>query len=127
MTACPLLEPQAFEVSIPIRTVSELNAREHHMARHRRRQREKRAVYLPVLAALRKHGVTAPCSVKLTRVAPSNGLDQDNLVSSMKSVIDAIAKALGVDDRDKRITWSYDQRRGKPKQYAVEVRVVAIG
>ena len=127
MTACPLLEPQAFEVSIPIRTVSELNAREHHMARHRRRQREKRAVYLPVLAALRKHGVAVPCSVMLTRVAPSNGLDQDNLVSSMKATVDAIAAALGVDDRSPQVAWSYDQRRGKPRQWAVEVRVVSLG
>jgi len=31
---------------------------------------------------------------------------------------------LGIDDRDPRVTWTYAQRRGKPKQYAVEVEVI---
>jgi hypothetical protein len=127
MTAQPSPAPRSFEVTIRIKTVSELNAREHHMARHRRRQKEKRAVGLVVSAHIRRHGIKVPCSVTLTRCAPSSGLDQDNLVSSMKSAIDAIAAALEVDDRDERITWDYRQRRGKPREYAVDVKVVANG
>lgn len=64
-----------------------------------------------------------PATVKLTRVAPSNGLDDDNLRGALKSVRDGIADALGVDDRDPRVTWEYDQRRGKPREYAVEVEI----
>lgn len=64
-----------------------------------------------------------PCTVTLTRIAPSNGLDSDNLLSSMKGCRDQVAAWLGVDDRDPRVTWAYDQRRGKSKQYAVEVAV----
>lgn len=63
----------------------------------------------------------------MTRVAPSKGLDFDNLVSSAKACRDGIADALGVDDADARVTWHYAQRRGKPREYAVEVRVVANG
>lgn len=127
MTAQPSPEPKSFEVTIPIKTVSELNAREHHMARYRRRKKEKQAVGLVVRTYLRRTGIAVPCAVTLTRCAPSTGLDQDNLVSSMKATVDAIATALGVDDRSPLVTWAYAQRRGKPKQYAVDVRVVANG
>lgn len=126
MTAQPSPDPRSFEVTIPIKTVSELNAREHYMQRAKRRKREKSFVYVYVLP-LRQTGITAPCAVTLTRVAPSRGLDQDNLVSSMKAAIDAIASVLGIDDRDPRVTWSYLQRRGKPREYAVDVKVVANG
>lgn len=59
-----------------------------------------------------------PCTVVLTRVAPSNGLDTDNLAGALKGCRDAVAHWLGVDDRDPRIVWAYDQRRGP---WAVEV------
>jgi hypothetical protein len=60
--------------------------------------------------------------ITLTRIAPRK-LDTDNLVSACKGVRDGIADTLGVDDGDERITWKYAQRKGKPKQYAVEVEV----
>jgi hypothetical protein len=58
-----------------------------------------------------------------TRVAPGNGLDSDNLPVSMKHVRDGIADAMGVDDRDERVTWEYAQERGKPGEYKVKVDV----
>lgn len=48
----------------------------------------------------------------MTRVAPSNGLDCDSLPASCKGIRDQIAQWLGVDDRDKRVRWVYEQRRG---------------
>lgn len=36
-------------------------------------------------------------------------LDSDNLQSSLKALRDAVAEWLGVDDRDKRVTWEYGQ------------------
>jgi hypothetical protein len=35
-----------------------------------------------------------------------------------------VADALGIDDRDPRVTWRYDQRRGKRGQYAVEITII---
>lgn len=113
-------------VSIPIRTVSETNMREHHMARHRRRKGQRQTAGLVLLGALRAEGVKAPCGVLLTRVAPSGGLDGDNLVSSLKAVRDGVADALGLDDADPRITWAYEQRRGKRGEYAVIIRVSEV-
>lgn len=61
-----------------------------------------------------------PCTVLLVRVAPSDGLDSDNLQGSLKACRDGVADWLGVDDRDPRVAWRYDQRRGP---WAVEVEI----
>jgi len=51
-----------------------------------------------------------PLTVTVTRVAPGRGLDpHDNLPGACKHVVDAIAAWIGIDDRDPRITWRYDQ------------------
>jgi hypothetical protein len=65
--------------------------------------------------------IPLPLVVTLTRVAPSNGLDGDNLQGSLKACRDGVADWLGVDDRDPRVTWLYEQRRGK--EWSVEVHV----
>lgn len=63
-----------------------------------------------------------PRTVTLTRIAPSAGLDSDALPASLKSVRDAIALALGVDDGPRGpITWLYAQARGRAGEYAVHV------
>lgn len=111
------------DVPIPgLRTVCELNAHEHWRVRHRRSVHQKsvvgvvlRRTVAPQMMAL------APLLVTLTRIAPSNGLDLgDNLNSSQKHVRDAVAALLGVDDRDPRVTWAYDQARGP---WGVRVRI----
>jgi hypothetical protein len=66
-----------------------------------------------------------PCRVHVRRVAPSSGLDpHDGLPGALKAVVDGVADALGLaSDRDPRVTWTYDQRRGVPGEYAVELEV----
>lgn len=62
--------------------------------------------------------------VTVVRIAASNGLDpHDGLPAACKPVVDAVADALGIDDRDPRVGWCYEQRRGK--RYGVEIRVEA--
>jgi hypothetical protein len=112
---------------VPVRTVSETNAREHWAKRHKRRAGIRTAVGLVVAGALAGSKVSAPCEVQLTRHAPSAGLDDDNLVSSLKSARDAVADALGVNDRDPRITWRYAQTRSKAGKWAVEVAIIRGG
>ena len=54
-----------------------------------------------------------PCTVVLTRSAPSNGLDSDDLQGSLKGVRDQVAHWLGVDDRDSvQVHYTYAQVRG---------------
>ena len=108
------------EFTIPIQTVSGMNAREHYMARARRVKRERESVAWWVA---RRTTPATPCTVTLTRLAPSNGLDDDNLASSMKGVRDELARWIGIDDRSALVQWRYEQARSKV--YGVIVRVAA--
>jgi hypothetical protein len=107
---------------VPLRTSPGGNNREHHMARARRVKRERTAVAWALLPA--KERPPLPVVVTLERRAPSNGLDDDNLTQSLKPVRDQVAVWLGVDDRDPRVTWLYEQRRDK--LWSVGIRVEAL-
>lgn len=97
-------------IEIPLRTGSGLNGREHPMARSRRVKAERDCVHWMLLGKPRPE---LPCVVTLTRVAPSAGLDDDNLVGSLKAVRDQVAAWLGVDDRDRQtVRYRYEQARG---------------
>ncbi len=105
---------------LPLRIVSTANLREHWTARGRRSATHRHTARL----ALRQHQVpnSGPLTITLTRIAPRN-LDSDNLAISFKAVRDGVADFLGVDDGHKSLTWLYDQRKGKPGQYAAEVTI----
>lgn len=107
-------------VLLPIKAVSVLNAREHWRARAARAKVHRATAYTLMRAAALGHEV--PCAVTMTRIAP-RALDGDNLQASAKACRDGIADWLKVNDNDPRVTWQYAQRRGEPKQYAVEIRV----
>jgi len=85
------------------------NAREVWQARTNRVKKERKttAGYLKF-----SKKPETPCSVVLVRMAPSNGLDDDNLRAALKGVRDEIANWLGVDDRDRyRVRYRYRQER----------------
>ena len=107
-------------VELPLRLRSSANLREH-WARRAERVAGERAVVRFMLSAQRDWKPDGgPCVVTLTRVAPRE-LDDDNLAHAFKAIRDGVADALGVDDRDPRVTWGYAQRRG-PYAIVVEVR-----
>jgi hypothetical protein len=103
------------------------NRREHPYARARRTRREIGAV-LGGLA-----GQTAPALpvvFELTRTG-WNRLDPDGLVAAMKAPIDALAKWIGADDRDRRLFWRLAQSvtrevrlRGGRREAAASLRIV---
>jgi hypothetical protein len=115
-------------VLLPIRTVSLANAHEHWRVRQRRAKAERLQTRIALIVMGAEIGRDAvpqpPCQVALTRIAPRD-LDSDNLSPSCKSIRDEIAAFLGIDDRDPRVTWVYDQRRGKAREYSVEVEIKA--
>lgn len=106
------------EVELPLRIESVANKRWHWSvkARHTKAQR---------LAALAVPPHPLPCVVTLVRVAP-RALDTDNLASGFKALRDGIADRLGVADNDPRVSWRYEQVRGKAKEYAARVRIQPI-
>lgn len=95
------------------------------LAAMRRRHRRAASGLLSVTLGPRK-AYPLPCRVLCVRIAPSVGLDpHDALPGSLKSIVDGIADALGLaSDRDPRVEWSYDQRRGAPGEHAVEVLIL---
>lgn len=97
-------------IEVPgLRTERGMNTREHWAARSSRVKREKQAV---AWMLMNKTKPALPCVVTLTRLAPSNGLDDDNLAGALKSVRDAVATWLGVDDKDRAtVRYQYEQQR----------------
>lgn len=93
-----------------MQTRSGLNVREHHHARAKRVKSERATVGWFLRGQVKP---ALPCVITLTRIAPSRGLDVfDNLPSSMKGAVDAIAEWLGVDDKDPAVTYRAQQERG---------------
>jgi hypothetical protein len=105
------------KIELPLRTVSALNAREHHMKRARRVKAECQAVAWAIRVEFgvrtAEYRPAPPLVVTLTRIAPSNGIDAgDNLPSSLKGCRDQVAAWLGVDDANPIVQYRYAQERG---------------
>lgn len=103
--------------SIPIRTVSALNRREHWAKRAKRVKVERLAGYIST-----PH-VPVPCIVTMTRQGPRS-LDDDNLRGALKGIRDGIAQRIGLDDADPKIEWRYGQV--KARDYAVLIEVECL-
>jgi glucose-6-phosphate-specific signal transduction histidine kinase len=109
------------EIFLPIATVSVSNVREHWAKRAARAKAHRQQAYLMTVLITRMY-LRPPMTVKMIRVAPRQ-LDDDNLRGALKSIRDGIADRLGIDDRDPRVTWQYDQEKGRPKQRGVRLEV----
>jgi hypothetical protein len=60
--------------------------------------------------------------VTFMRISPRRW-DDDAPPAACKSLRDGIADALGIDDRDPRCVWRYEQTKGKPNEYRVDIRI----
>lgn len=111
-------------LSIPMRTVSEANRRDHWAVKAARvkAQRATVAIYLSRVPRVRM-----PVSVRLVRTGGKR-LDDDNLRSAMKAARDSIAEAYGVDDGSPLWTWNYDQECGRgPLGVRIEIKPTKQG
>ena len=131
MTAAPSLTGSV-RVTLAIRTISENNAREHHMARARRRSAQRALVHLELPMHIASCRPVGPYLITLTRIAPRK-LDSDNLQGAMKAIRDQVADELGINDGDEAHEWAYAQRAPRKREpgllgitgCGVEVRVEA--
>lgn len=103
-------------VMLPVKTISEANARCHWAAKANRAKRQ-RHVARALTAA---HPL--PVVVTITRYSAGT-LDDDNLRSALKAVRDGIADRLGVPDNDPRVRWCYAQARCTRGEFGVQVRM----
>lgn len=101
--------PDTVCIYAPVLTVSELNRRDHWRKKKIRKDQQR----LIVQRALDLFGDRVPKTsvhrVVITRLGERHLDAFDNLPSSMKAVVDVIAKFLGVDDRDARVTYEANQ------------------
>ena len=105
---------------LPIKTVTGLNAREHHMTRARRVKAERAATAWVVKP------FPTPCIVRLIRMSVAT-VDDDNLPGACKAIRDEIAKLCGCGDSPRDpITWVYAQEKCKRGQFGVRVEFLAI-
>jgi hypothetical protein len=115
----------SWTVAAPIKTTNPLNGAHGHWivrSKARKAQRDGIRLFLQAHYGKQPWRVTFPVEIMLVRVAPSNGLDDDSLPASMKSIRDGITDWLGLkDDRTPDIVWRYGQRRGARGVYHVEV------
>jgi hypothetical protein len=111
------------EFTAPARVESEMNRREHWTRRRKRFAEHKQAVaYSWPKPRYRDYG--GRVVVTLTRIAPRR-MDCDNLASGFKAIRDEIARTIGIDDGDPRVTWVYAQEKGGVKEYAVRIRIAS--
>jgi hypothetical protein len=106
-------------LTIPMRLLSAANLREHWAAKAKRVKQQRQAVAMFIGGRPKP---ALPVVVTLVRIAP-RALDGDNLQSAFKAPRDEIARWLGCQDNDPRVTWVYGQRRAGVGEYAVVVRV----
>lgn len=111
--------------TVPIRTVSGANAREHWSKKAARAKAERTATaWSAKQAEVEPLGAHEHALITIVRIAPRQ-LDSDNLAIAGKHVRDELAAALGLaDDRDgARLAWRYRQEQGRPNEYAVRVEI----
>jgi hypothetical protein len=113
------------EWTLPIRIESEANISEHWAVRRKRHKK-----YEKQLLKIKKEVMKCklPCEITLIRIAPRM-LDFDNLCFSQKHISDTICSFLipnlapGRADGSKEIKIQYEQKKGLPKEYALEIRI----
>lgn len=124
------------DLTLPLKTINPLNVREHHMARARRVKHERRRVDAALLAGpgwrVQHHlrgRLQAGTKLVVTLERRSRGLldSGDNLPASMKGCRDQIAEWLGVDDRDERVRWAYDQARARAFEVHITISTTDEG
>ena len=115
---------KAIDFMVPgLKTVSEMNQREHWAAKNRRKQDQQEHVAVEMLNALRGKRIELPCVVKMTRIGPKK-MDNDNLAGAMKHCQDQIARQLGVDDGDEsKVIFHHYQMPIGSRDYAVKVEI----
>ena len=107
-------------VFMPLRTKPEGNQRSHWRADSIRVNNEKYATRVMLLA----HQVEKrPGRFVLTRYSPRLLDEHDNLRSSFKHIVDAIAAHCGKPDNDPAFTWEYRQEITPAGCYGVRIEV----
>lgn len=110
-------------VSLPLKTRSLLNLREHWASRARRTKAHRAATILALRCEDPGGWATTDAGsvIVVTLVRYGRRLDDDNLRGALKAVRDGVAEWAGIDDGSPRWRWEYVQ--GKPGKLGERVEV----
>lgn len=127
---------------IALKTVNELNLREHHFARMRRAKEQHKVVRECLMFDAAIHANMVPRGfnrVTITRIS-SGTMDVDGLHASLKHVMDSVAAWLhpekivtymskgklrqNTGQCDKSMEFVLQQRKGKSGEFAVEIEIL---
>lgn len=98
---------------------------EHWTEKNDRHKVQKRIVFYSL--SPHKEKLSLPCTVRMTRLAPRELDEKDNLRIALKWVADSIAEVITQDfvpgraDGDKRIKWEYNQQFSKEYKVKIEI------
>lgn len=113
-------------LTLPIKTVSESNSREHWTARNKRKRSQQEEILFEWRNKAGQQRFKLPCRVTFTRYS-TKFLDDDNIRGAFKGVRDAVASLLGVDDDPMApVEWCYVQERTKKREHLVIIEVKSI-
>ncbi len=125
----PATAPGVLTATVPLRTRSAANLREHWAVRAKRVKTERDAGVWATKAMGNTPQVWAlleqPLAIHLVRILGPRGrlLDDDNLRSSLKAFRDGVAEALGINDGDQSAAvWSYAEEAGLKWAVRIEIR-----
>lgn len=117
-------------ITLPIKTVSEANTKAHWTVGYQRNKQQKDIVKKSLLA-YSDIVLKFPLTITVTRIAPRMLDAHDNLRTSLKWVVDAIADFIfpglkaGRADDSPDLIWHYSQKKGKPREYGVEISIIS--
>jgi len=103
-----------------IRTVSEANTPEHWSKRRLRKVRQQSDFVYTWRQY--KAVVTPPATITFTRYSLKT-MDTDNLAGAFKHVRDALAREIGIDDGDTRVTWKYGQETIHKREHYFTIKI----
>jgi len=117
-------------IKIPVRIFSEANLMEHWSVKHRRKKQQKLIIHTYLKKYIKNRSL--PVKIEICRIAPRQ-LDFDNLLGGLKTTIDTIADFFipglqpGRADGSDQLEFTYSQKKGNPKEYAIELQISSAG
>lgn len=110
-------------LDLPLKTVSEINRRDHWATKSRRHKAQQYEVNIEWKKKLGTRRIQLPCRVTFTRIGPK-ALDDDNLRSACKSVRDEVARLLNSHDGfGSPVQWAYKQQPIGKHEYRLLIEV----
>lgn len=121
-------------LTIPVKTVSEGNLRQHWATVSNRKKKQRQLVRLWLNTVGVNFDINGVFSLKVTRIAPRRLDSHDNLGSSLKTVIDAVCEwlapglATGRADSSEIVKEILTaQEKGAKRTYEVKVEITRVG